>query len=524
MSSISLKAKRRRLTRHCLFLNSIASLLCGDSSSDNGCCRAGAILLGPEDLVALNGRELLGNDLGGSVGGDLATAVKGVEVLVKSDLENGRRSLASNNHAVGEEVRPDAVPAGAVLGGHLVLVGDPVLVPPVDGGRVVNTENIGRLDLKARALELVDNPAEVEGRVRTGEHILVHENAPDEVLKLPALAETSDLENKDSVVGEEVVDLAKESTVAAETNVLSHLEARNLVVVALLGGDLAVVHAEDAALRLGDTVLAKTLGSESSTSLGKSNTSDVNAVVLGSVGSERSPTTANVEHAVSGLEVELVADHVELIVLELLKSLLAVNVTDNTRSVDHTGSKEPRVKVVSSVVVVTDLVLVLALGVEDDIGNEVEKNVAEVVHSELEARPVVALLHNIEDVTVDVNLAVKVGVVEGLHGHLLVLPLLTELGVLDGVVLAQGAVGKSSLLVDTGPILAGDNPVANGQGHEEENEEDDVDGPRAAKGEAALNEPGHKNVDSSKVVVVERSRALGRQRGIRNRWVVVARV
>lgn len=475
--------------------------------SDDG-CRAGAILLRPESLVALDGGELLGLDLCRCMGWDLATTVKGVEVLVEGDLEDRGRTLASNNDTVGEEVGPDAVPPGAVLGGDLCLVGDPVLVPPVDGGRVVDTKNITRLDFEACALELVDDPSEVERCVGSREDVFVHKDTPDQVLELPALAETSDLEDKDTVVGEKVVDLLEESTVAAETDVLSHLEAGDLVVVALGSGDFTVVHAEDAALRLGDTVLTETLSCERSTSLGKSDTSNVDTIVLGSVGSKSSPSTANVEHTVSRLEVELVTDHVELVVLKLLKSLLAVDVTDNTRGVDHTGSKEPRVKVVSSVIVVADLVLVLVLGVEDDIGNEVEKNVAEVVGSELEERPVVALLHDCKDITLDVDLAVKVGVVESLHGHLPVAVLLAELALLDGVVVANGTVGQSSLLVDAWAKLGHDDPVADSQGDEKENKEDKVDSPRAAKGKAALNKPWHNDVNSSEVVVVERARAL----------------
>ena len=95
------------------------------------------------------------------------------------------------------------------------------------------------------------------------------------------------------------------------------------------------------------------------------------------MGDERSPTTTDVEHPVALLQVELLADHVELVVLELLKGLHAVDVGDDTRSVNHSRAKEPGIKVVSSVIVLSDLVLVLSLRVVDDLGNEVAENVSE---------------------------------------------------------------------------------------------------------------------------------------------------
>jgi hypothetical protein len=106
-------------------------------------------------------------------------------------------------------------------------------------------------------------------------------------------------------------------------------------------------------------------------------TSDIGSVVLGGVGDQRSPSTSNVEHPVALLQVEFLANHVELVVLELLEGLLLVDVGDDTGSVDHSGSQEPRVKVVASVVVVSDLVLVLALRVDDDLGDQVGEDVFE---------------------------------------------------------------------------------------------------------------------------------------------------
>ena len=101
------------------------------------------------------------------------------------------------------------------------------------------------------------------------------------------------------------------------------------------------------------------------------------------MGNERSPSTSNVEQTVTLLESKLLADHVKLIVLQLLERLHLVDVGDHTGGVNHTGSKEPRVKVVASVVVVSDLVFILALRVDDDLRDEVGEDVFEQLQSAL---------------------------------------------------------------------------------------------------------------------------------------------
>ena len=87
---------------------------------------------------------------------------------------------------------------------------------------------------------------------------------------MPACSDSSDLEDHETIIGEQVVNLAKEGSVSPDTNVLGHLETRDLVEVALLVGNFSVVLAEDSALRLGDTVLSQSLGTEGSLLLGES--------------------------------------------------------------------------------------------------------------------------------------------------------------------------------------------------------------------------------------------------------------
>lgn len=105
--------------------------------------------------------------------------------------------------------------------------------------------------------------------------------------------------------------------------------------------------------------------------------SDVGSVVLSGVRNKRSPSTSNVQHPVALLQSELLTDHVELVVLELLEGLHTVDIGDDTGCVNHTWAKEPRIEVVSSVVVITDLVLILSLRVVDNLGNEVGEDVFE---------------------------------------------------------------------------------------------------------------------------------------------------
>jgi hypothetical protein len=72
-------------------------------------------------------------------------------------------------------------------------------------------------------------------------------NLPDEVLVLPGGTNTGDLVDNDTIVVQQVVQLAQPFRVAADTDVLGHLEARNLVVGGT-SGDITVVLAENASL------------------------------------------------------------------------------------------------------------------------------------------------------------------------------------------------------------------------------------------------------------------------------------
>lgn len=84
----------------------------------------------------------------------------------------------------------------------------------------MHPKDIDILYLEPSTLELSNDPSKGTRCVSAREDVFVHEEAPNEVLVLPGGTDTSDLENKDAVVVEEVIDLAEEGTIAADTDVL----------------------------------------------------------------------------------------------------------------------------------------------------------------------------------------------------------------------------------------------------------------------------------------------------------------
>jgi len=110
--------------------------------------------------------------------GDLCRTVVCIQVLVQRHLEQGGATLSARNGRRGEEVGPLPEPGLAVCSKHLLLVLQPVLVPAVEGRRVVHANDVDGLDFEASTLEAADVPAERAGRVRAGEDVLVHEETP----------------------------------------------------------------------------------------------------------------------------------------------------------------------------------------------------------------------------------------------------------------------------------------------------------------------------------------------------------
>jgi hypothetical protein len=179
-------------------------------------------------------------------------------------------------------------------------------------------------------------------------------------LVLPALSQTSDLQEEGTVILEHVVDLLEEGAEVPDTDVLGHFETGDLVVLSGGNGSVAVVHAQDLRLRLWDTVATEAAVAPGSLVASESDTSDMSAKVLRSKAGERSPATSEIKHLVARLQVNLGTDDLELVVLKLLESLLLRDVGDDTGSVNHARAQEPTVEVITAVVVIADLLLIWA--------------------------------------------------------------------------------------------------------------------------------------------------------------------
>ena len=95
-------------------------------------------------------------------------------------------------------------------------------------------------------------------------------------------------------------------------------------------------------------ILFDAICSEFSLVSSKGHTGSVTSEILGSICYKGAPTTANVEETVLGLQVELAADDSKLVVLEGFKRLFNIRVSDDTRSINHTWTQKPTVKVITS--------------------------------------------------------------------------------------------------------------------------------------------------------------------------------
>jgi hypothetical protein len=234
-----------------------------------------------------------------------------------------------------------------------------------------------------------------------------------------------------------------------------------------------------------------------------------------------SPATANIEQLLALLELDLLADNGELVVLELLKGLLLVDIGDNARGVDHAWAQEPAVEVIAAVVVVADLLLILGASVHDDLWCELEENELEQAGGEAEAGPVGSVLHDLKAVAVELDIAVKVQVVEGLHWDLVAATILQPVGlVLEGKVVLDRAAGVLDLLILAWPKAGRNSPEC----------QQDWDGGKKSKEdgrlEASANLPGKVGWDDEEqpkedgVGEAVRARSVGRKRRVGNCWVL----
>ena len=317
---------------------------------------------------------------------------------------------------------------------------------------------------------------------------------------MPSLAQTRQLDIHGTIIFEHIIALAEESREAADTNVLAHLNLGDLVELALR--DIAVIHAQKLALALGDAGAAKTIVTPGGLVSGKSNTGNVGTVVDTGKTSESTPTAADVEHGLAFLQSKLLADNGHLVILHLLEGLLAGEIREDTTGVNHTGAEEVRVVVIAAVVVGADLLLVLLARVEEHIRGELEEDEVEQGPGEGKVAPIVAVLHGLKTVTVEVDIAVEVHLVEGLHGDLVVASVSQAvLVLLESNVVLDGPARELHIVVDTGREPRAHGPVGNKEW--DGKDEDEEDGRLEAAADAAGEEGRHAQQQRPEGVVGE---------------------
>lgn len=141
-------------------------------------------------------------------------------------------------------------------------------------------------------------------------------------------------------------------------HMLGHLKTGDLVVAPLRDWNIPVVHAQNVALLLLDTDLAHGVISPGRLIATKGDTGSLRAVNGTGKASKSAPAAADIQESLALLETDLLAHDSQLVVLELLKALLGIDVGDDSGGVDHTGTQEPGVEIISSIIVISYLLLV----------------------------------------------------------------------------------------------------------------------------------------------------------------------
>lgn len=151
----------------------------------------------------------------------------------------------------------------------------------------------------------------------------------------------------------------------------------------------------------------------------------------------------------------------------------------------------------------------------DDLGDHAKEEELDEANGEAEASPVMAVLHDLEAVTLEVDFAVKVHLVEGLHGDLVVAAVLEAVRLLLEVeVELDRATRQTDLLGLAGADGGNDQPPDGEEG--KVNNESEEDGGLEATTDLPAHVPGHNGEDGDQDIVVEGvgTRAVGGKRSI----------
>jgi hypothetical protein len=153
--------------------------------------------------------------------------------------------------------------------------------------------------------------------------------------------------------------------------------------------------------------------------------------------------------------------------------------------------------------------------VHDNLRNHAKEEELDETNGEAEAGPVVAVHHNLEAVTLEVNIAIEVHLVEGLHGDLVAATVLEAVGLLlELEVVLDTTVRKANLLILARADGGDDKPPSGEQGKiDDEGEED---GGLESTANLSAEEPRDSYQDGDEDIVVEGigTRAIGRKRSV----------
>lgn len=139
----------------------------------------------------------------------------------------------------------------------------------------------------------------------------------------------------------------------------------------------------------------------------------------------------------------------------------------------------------------------------NDFGKHAKEEELDQANGESEARPVVAVLESLETVALEVDVTVKVHLVEGLHGDLVVAAVLEAVRVLLEVeIMLDATAREAGLFVLAGAQGGNDQPPGAEEG--EIDDEGKEDGGFEATADLPAHPPWDQSEDRDEDVVVER--------------------
>ena len=428
-----------------------------------------------------------------------------VEVLDHDHLKAGGTALARGDGGPGQKKLPDTIPTLPILSLDGVGVAEPVAIPAPEGSRIVHSHRVdavNEVNMGSLVSRLLDSPLDLpsgtlkaanvvgkrRGRIGAREYVLIQVQPPDEVLILPCFPQTRELDIHSTIILKHIIALTEECCKPTNADMLTHFQLGNLV--EFPRRDVTIVHTQDVALAFGNASAAESIIAPGGLVTGEGSTCDVGTVVDAGKLGKCAPAATDIQKRLSWLESELLTDDSHLIILHLLERLLTCGVGEDTGCVDHARSKEPRIMVIAAVVVGADLLLVLLTRVEEHVRGESEEDEMKNWPREGKARPVMSILHDVEYVTIELNITVQIHLIKCLHWDLVAAsPSLPIFILLESDVVLDRVSGKLDLVVDARRIGRYHRPEADQNRQEEDQKEEDgrLETPTKAAGDEDWN-------------------------------------